>query len=250
MPTLGGPQYPNQQYGWVQENDGSWSLYAPDGTLVISTPNGRAQVVTPSAAGDIANKGYVDGKPGGAIAVRDGTTTVSNATEVDFTSGATVTNAGGGVAHVAVNGGSQPVAQVSFAFDTPNLLTGLPLMSVKAGDVVPQYTAVSVGCPVEWDAVSPTLHIGVADDLTRYDAAIGPNTTLPLVLSTMSPDAAAGTGLVLQADAGNGGEGGPTAGTYRFTSDEDLVYSVDDGSGGAPGGTAGEAVLTCAFQRS
>jgi hypothetical protein len=42
---------------------------------------------------------------GGSLEVTDGTTTVHPATEIDFTSGATVTDAGGGKAEVAVTGG-------------------------------------------------------------------------------------------------------------------------------------------------
>lgn len=41
-----------------------------------------------------------------ALSVTDGSTTVSPATSIDFTSGATVTDGGGGVAQVAVSGGS------------------------------------------------------------------------------------------------------------------------------------------------
>lgn len=43
------------------------------------------------------------GGGGGAIAVTDGVHTVNPATEVDFTAGATVTDAGGGVAQVAIS---------------------------------------------------------------------------------------------------------------------------------------------------
>lgn len=42
---------------------------------------------------------------GGSITVKDGSTTVSPTNTINFTSGATVTNAGGGVANIAVSGG-------------------------------------------------------------------------------------------------------------------------------------------------
>lgn len=42
---------------------------------------------------------------GGSISVTDGVTTVSGVTTIDFTSGATVTNGGGGQANVAITGG-------------------------------------------------------------------------------------------------------------------------------------------------
>ena len=43
---------------------------------------------------------------GGSLAVTDGITTVTPVSEIDFTSGATVTDLGGGVAGVAISGGS------------------------------------------------------------------------------------------------------------------------------------------------
>lgn len=45
------------------------------------------------------------GGSGGEITVTDGTHTVTDTTEINFTSGAVVTNAGGGVANVAISGG-------------------------------------------------------------------------------------------------------------------------------------------------
>lgn len=42
---------------------------------------------------------------GGAVSVTDGVTTVANITQVDFVSGATVSNGGGGVAQVSISGG-------------------------------------------------------------------------------------------------------------------------------------------------
>lgn len=44
------------------------------------------------------------GGSGGSISVTDGVTTVTSVTSIDFTSGATVTNGGGGVADVVVTG--------------------------------------------------------------------------------------------------------------------------------------------------
>lgn len=45
------------------------------------------------------------GSGGGSLTVTDGITPVVNVTTIDFTSGATVTNGGGGVANVASAGG-------------------------------------------------------------------------------------------------------------------------------------------------
>ena len=62
-------------------------------------------------------------QPPGTLAVTDGSTTVSGVSEVDFTSGATVTDGGGGVAQVAVSGGGGGVASVT-AGDTSIVIGG------------------------------------------------------------------------------------------------------------------------------
>ncbi len=49
--------------------------------------------------------GTVDSGGGSSLTVEDGSTTVTGVTTIDFTSGATVSNLGGGVAGVAVSGG-------------------------------------------------------------------------------------------------------------------------------------------------
>lgn len=48
----------------------------------------------------------VTGGGGGSLSVTDGSTTVSSVTSIDFTSGATVSNGGAGVADVAISGGT------------------------------------------------------------------------------------------------------------------------------------------------
>lgn len=50
---------------------------------------------------------------GGSISVTDGTTTVNPCSSIDFTAGATVTNAGGGVAEVAISGGGSSTIKVA-----------------------------------------------------------------------------------------------------------------------------------------
>lgn len=53
----------------------------------------------------MAAEGHRDASGGGAISVSDGGTTVDPCTAIEFTSGATVTDAGSGVAEVAISGG-------------------------------------------------------------------------------------------------------------------------------------------------
>jgi hypothetical protein len=56
-------------------------------------------------ATDITGAGGGGGGSAGPLAVTDGTTTVSAVSAIDFTSGATVTDLGGGMAGVAITGG-------------------------------------------------------------------------------------------------------------------------------------------------
>lgn len=61
---------------------------------------------TAALAGDVVEVTFAPflRKPGGGVEVTDGVTTVNPATEIDFTSGAVVTNLGGGIAGVDVPG--------------------------------------------------------------------------------------------------------------------------------------------------
>jgi hypothetical protein len=62
---------------------------------------------------------------GGELTVTDGTTTLDPVTEIDFTSGATVTDGGDGIAQVAVTGGGV----LDYVFD---VVVNLP--TIPAGD--------------------------------------------------------------------------------------------------------------------
>lgn len=78
----------------------------------------------PTRDDHLATKKYVDDHGGGTpVDVTDGTHTVIGLTELDFTSGATVTDAGGGVAQVAVGGGSQTVEVVTRPFTSAEILS-------------------------------------------------------------------------------------------------------------------------------
>ena len=60
---------------------------------------------------------------GGSISVTDGSTTVSPASSVDFTSGATVSDLGSGVAGVVVSGGSSNATNLGMVSGTVNIVT-------------------------------------------------------------------------------------------------------------------------------
>lgn len=78
------------------------------------------------AAGDTADVTYgpfLDtGGASGSLVVEDGTTTVNPATTLDFTSGATVTDGGGGVAQVAVTGAAGLVPLKTITLGSPGAL--------------------------------------------------------------------------------------------------------------------------------
>lgn len=66
-----------------------------------------APISIAAATGRLKVSAIISGAGAGSVnIVTDGTTTVTNPSTIDFTSGATVTNLGGGVAGVAVTGGS------------------------------------------------------------------------------------------------------------------------------------------------
>jgi hypothetical protein len=78
----------------------------PSGTAYNVMP-GQIISVAPADASFLLTFGFTAApvSPGAAVAVSDGTTTVAAASTIDFTSGATVTDAGSGIAHVAIEGG-------------------------------------------------------------------------------------------------------------------------------------------------
>ncbi len=100
----------------------------------------------PFAQGDVpsynAAKGIFDPVAGAVtgITVEDGSTTVTPATTIDFTAGATVTDLGGGVAGVAISGGGSAgvVAHGPFtiAHNTAGLAAGIPTFTPAAGDLL------------------------------------------------------------------------------------------------------------------
>lgn len=104
----------------------------------------------------------VGGGGGGSISVTDGSTTVDPATSLDFSSGGTVTDGGGGVAEVSV-GGSTPVQ--------PSDIPGLALWLDAA-----QIVGLSDGDPVAlWPDASPNGFDGaqaVAVNQPVYKTAI------------------------------------------------------------------------------
>jgi len=80
--------------------------------FAVKLVNGQATI----SQDDLNNDGwplqqYVSlSNAGASLTVEDGTTTITNVTKVKFTSGATVTNTGGGEADVAISGGGTTVA--------------------------------------------------------------------------------------------------------------------------------------------
>lgn len=79
------------------------------------------------------NPGTGGGSGGGSLTVTDGVTPVVNVTTIDFTTGATVTNGGGGTANVAIAGGgvtiyndtvSGTINSSNRVFTVPNTITG------------------------------------------------------------------------------------------------------------------------------
>ncbi len=99
-----------------------------DATNQIQTAEtDTTKVLAPDGAGGVE---WAAGGGGASIDVTDGSTTVTAVTSIDFTSGATVTDGGGGVAEVAVTASGS--LEVKEADGTPDV-TGVSLIIVSNG---------------------------------------------------------------------------------------------------------------------
>lgn len=121
------------------------------------------------------------------------------------------------------------VATVTFDFDTPDLLTGIPFFTPTAGLVVPYYMGGYKDATTPFDGATPTLHVGYAGDLAALDGQFGFDANL-----TGGNNPVGAHAEQLLANGSN---------VLRFTDATPVVVSVDDGSGGDPGATQGKVTL-------
>lgn len=128
--------------------------------LGVSNVDGKSTVKI--YADPVTHRLLVDsGGSGTALTVTDGVTTVTNVSEIDFTSGVVVTDGGGGTADVAVSGsGGGTVTSVSVA--TANGVSGTvanptttPAITLALGAITPS----SVNSVVVSGSSTPTLAV-------------------------------------------------------------------------------------------
>lgn len=98
-----------------------------DVSTLIASSNVDGQTPVRLFADPVTHRLLVDGTGGtGSITVTDGSTTVTSVTTIDFTSGATVTNGGGGQANIAITGGGGGTQ----AYEGPLTITGATTATV------------------------------------------------------------------------------------------------------------------------
>lgn len=199
MANISPPEYPNQKFGWSVDSNGNLVCYSRDGTVAFR----------------VAPDGTVTGTgAGGAIAVTDGSTTVSPASEVAF-SGATVSDEGGGKAGVAVNGGSQPVTWATVSLTNDQILA-LPSVypEIIAPTSFPSYSGLpsEIFVPVTAYAVLKRAAIFLnagASGPCRFVLMYGASWDYSLSSVTYNPSLAVGTTAeVVDMGSTLGGTGG------------------------------------------
>jgi hypothetical protein len=96
---------------------------------------------------------------GGSLEVTDGVHTVAAATELDFTSGATVTDLGAGVAGIAIAGGGATLSSFPFTFATASLAAGVNTgISAVAGKGL---VFATLQIATSFDGTTPQVDFGV-----------------------------------------------------------------------------------------
>ncbi len=153
-------------------------------------------------------------------------------------------NADGDVGWEA-GGGSQPLRMVTvtFAYNTPNILTGIPFFVPAVGEVFGNNLGYLIPDPV-FDGTTPTVDVfRQGDDPDAEFFAQEPLT---------GPTASAASLLGIQtANIGPGGFGG-FYGAYQFPDATPVLIRVSDGSGGDPNDptpmSQGEATLVLFMQ--
>lgn len=101
-------------------------MIAPNGTVMWSSPTSSVaagESVVVSWFPDVGDDGGSSG--GSSFTVTDGSTTVTGASELDFTSGAVVSSAASGVANVSVGGGMAQLFHQTLTVSAATIDTGV-----------------------------------------------------------------------------------------------------------------------------
>ena len=221
-----------RQYLTAFRNDGvpSDGLFEKaDGTVWLRNPDG-SETQLPGG--------------GGSIVVQQGATSVNPTTKINFTSGATVTDAGGGEADVAVNGGSQPVnlLRFDFAFDTADLEAGAPLHTLAEDEIL---LNAWFEIDTAWDGTTPFGDIGVLGTTGLFRYVIGSGSVDMTAAGFQGIGNLFVPGAASQVLTGSGNEGSFAPARAQGGPTDLLLWVSSDGTqgGGDPAASQGAGSL-------
>lgn len=158
----------------------------------------------------------------GALTVKDGSTTVAPVTTIKFTSGATVTNGGGGEADIAISGGGSPGGNdTNVQYNSSGSFAGDDSFDFVVVDADFGLPKITLGNSVGGGVISGGDYVGGGDNNFRIrtnDSVVNSSFTRSLMISTGDESGTTSTSgdISISTGAGTSSAGTITANTGDF----------------------------------